>query len=164
MPPSDVNSQKNDPAFKPPPQIEAGTSCDKSTTPYKLVVPFPVLQTSQDASQSTSQGSQSTSQGASQGVDPMHDVEITSPNIDARAHNDQLNHAHNKRDQLNCARDERDQFNRTRDDDDEREQLNRGHNDHRDHEGEGDGIEGERDEAKGERDGAEGDRILVTVD
>ncbi len=103
MPPTDVNSQKNAPAFKPPPRIEAGSSREKSTTPstpYRLVVPFPVGQTSQGTSQGASQ-STSTSQGASQGVDAMHDIEITSPmyiaNVDVRARDEQ---------QLNRARDE----------------------------------------------------------
>ena len=103
MPPTDVNSQKNAPAFKPPPRIEAGSSREKSTTPstpYRLVVPFPVGQTSQGTSQGASQ-STSASQGASQGVDAMHDIEITSPmyiaNVDVRARDEQ---------QLNRARDE----------------------------------------------------------
>ena len=102
MPPTDVNSQKNAPAFKPPPRIEADSSREKSTTPstpYRLVVPFPVGQTSQGTSQGASQ-STSTSQGASQGVDAMHDIEITSPmyiaNVDVCACNDLLNRACNE--------------------------------------------------------------------
>ena len=113
MPPTDVNSQKNDPAFKPPPRIEAGSSREKSTTPYRLVVPFPVGQTSQGTSQGASQ-STSTSQGASQVGDAMHDVEITSPmyiaNVDVRARDDLLKRARDER-EFNRARDEQ-QLNR----------------------------------------------------
>ena len=132
---TDDNSQKNDPAFKPPPRIEAGSSREKSTTPstpYRLVVPFPIGQTSQGASQSTS-----TSQGASQDVNAMRDVEITSPmyiaNVDVRARDDLLNRA----------RDE--------------PELNR------DREGDRD-REGERERNRAEGDGAEGDRTPATVD
>ena len=146
MPPTaDVNSQKNDPAFKPPPRIEAGSSREKSTTPstpYRLVVPFPVGQTSQGTSQGASQ-STSTSQGASQGVDAMHDIEITSPmyiaNVDVRARDEQ---------QLNRARDE--------------PELNRDREGDRDREGERNRAEGERNRVEG--DGAEGDRTPATVD
>ena len=152
MPPTDVNSQKNAPAFKPPPRIEAGSSREKSTTPstpYRLVVPFPVGQTSQGTSQGASQ-STSTSQGASQGVDAMHDIEITSPmyiaNVDVRARDEQ---------QLNRPRDE--------------PELNRDREGDRDREGEHNRAEGERNRAEGERnrvegDGAEGDRTPATVD
>ena len=127
MPPTaDVNSQKNDPAFKPPPRIEAGSSREKSTTPstpYRLVVPFPVGQTSQGTSQGASQ-STSTSQGASQGVDAMHDIEITSPmyiaNIDVRTRNEQQLNRTGDEQQLNRSRDER-EVNRARDE----QQLNR---------------------------------------
>ena len=138
MPPTDVNSQKNAPAFKPPPRIEAGSSREKSTTPstpYRLVVPFPVGQTSQGTSQGASQ-STSTSQGASQGVDAMHDIEITSPiyiaNVDVRARDEQ---------QLNRARDE--------------PELNRDREGDRDRKGERNRVEGDR---------AEGDRTPATVD
>ena len=100
MPPTDVNSQKNAPAFKPPPRIEASSSREKSTTPstpYRLVVPFPVGQTSQGTSQGASQ-STSTSQGASQDVDAMHDIEITSPmyiaNVDVCARDEQQHGRH----------------------------------------------------------------------
>ena len=188
MPPTNVNSQKNAPAFKPLPRIEAGSSREKSTTPstpYRLVVPFPVGQTSQGTSQGASQ-STSTSQGASQGVDAMHDIEITSPmyiaNVDVRARDEQ---------QLNCARDEQ-QLNRPRDEPevnhtrDEHEvnrardvqqlnrardepELNRDREGDRDREGEHNRAEGERNRAEGERnrvegDGAEGDRTPATVD
>ena len=165
MPPTaDVNSQKNDPAFKPPPRIEAGSSREKSTTPstpYRLVVPLPVGQTSQGTSQGASQ-STSTSQGASQGVDAMHDIEITSPmyiaNVDVRARDEQ---------QLNRARDEP-ELNRDREGDRDRardvQQLNRARDEpelNRDREGDRD-REGERNRAEG--DGAEGDRTPATVD
>jgi hypothetical protein len=137
-PTADVNSQKNDPAFKPPPRIEAGSSREKSTTPstpYRLVVPFPVGQTSQGTSQGASQ-STSTSQGALQGVDAMHDIEITSPmyiaNVDVRARDEQ---------QLNRARDE--------------PELNRDREGDRDREDECNRVEG---------DGAEGDRTPAIVD
>lgn len=173
MPPTDVNSQKNDPAFKPPPRIEAGSSREKSTTPYRLVVPFPVGQTSQGTSQGASQ-STSTSQGASQGVDAMHDVEITSPmyiaNVDVRTRDDLLNRVRDEQ-QLNRARDEqpdraRDEpeFNCARDEqlnrDGDEPELNRDGDDpelnrDRDREGERNGAEG---------DGAEGDRTPATVD
>ena len=136
MPPTDVNSQKNAPAFKPPPRIEAGSSREKSTTPstpYRLVVPFPVGQTSQGTSQGASQ-STSTSQGASQGVDAMHDIEITSPMYIA---NDDVR-----------ARDE--------------PELNRDREGDRDREGEHNRAEGERNRVEG--DGAEGDRTPATVD
>ena len=140
MPPTDVNSQKNAPAFKPPPRIEAGSSREKLTTPstpYRLVVPFPVGQTSQETSQGASQ-STSTSQGASQGVDAMHDIEITSPmyiaNVDVRARDEQ---------QLNRARDE--------------PELNRDREGDRDREGEHNRAEGERNRAEGERNRVEGD-------
>ena len=186
MPPTDVNSQKNAPAFKPPPRIEAGSSREKSTTPstpYRLVVPFPVGQTSQGTSQGASQ-STSTSQGASQGVDVMHDIEITSPmyiaNVDVRARDEQqLNRARDEQ-QLNHARDEREvnrardvqQLNRARD----KPELNRDREGDRDREGEHNRAEGERNRAEGERnrvegernrvegDGAEGDRTPATVD
>ncbi len=188
MPPTDVNSQKNAPAFKPPPRIEAGSSREKSTTPstpYRLVVPFPVGQTSQGTSQGASQ-STSTSQGASQGVDAMHDIEITSPmyiaNVDVRARDEQqLNRPHDEREvnrardeqQLNRARDEPEvnrahdvqQLNRARDE----PELNRDREGDRDREGEHNRAEGERNRAEGERnrvegDGAEGDRTPATVD
>src|SRR5204862_1867320 len=97
--------------------IEAGSSREKSTTPstpYRLVVSFPVGQTSQGTSQGASQ-STSTSQGASQGVDVMHDIEITSPmyiaNVDVCARDEQ---------QLNHARDEP-ELNRDREGDRDRE-------------------------------------------
>ena len=172
MPPTDVNSQKNAPAFKPPPRIEAGSSREKSTTPstpYRLVVPFPVGQTSQGTSQGASQ-STSTSQGASQGVDAMHDIEITSPmyiaNVDVRARDEQqLNRARDEQ-QLNRARDKpevnraRDvqQLNRARDE----PELNRDREGDRDREGEHNRAEGERNRVEG--DGAEGDRTPATVD
>ena len=163
MPPTaDVNSQKNDPAFKPPPRIEAGSSREKSTTPstpYRLVVPFPVGQTSQRTSQGASQ-STSTSQGASQGVDAMHDIEITSPmyiaNVDVRACDEQqLNRARDEP-ELNRDRDEC-EVNRARD----VQQLNRARDEpefNRDREGDRD-REGERNRAEGE-----GDRTPATVD
>lgn len=172
MPPTDVNSQKNDPAFKPPPRIEAGSSREKSTTPYRLVVPFPIGQTSQGTSQGASQ-STSTSPGASQGIDAMHDVEITSPmyiaNVDVRARDDLLNRARDER-EFNRARDEQQEpeFNRARDEREVNrardEQLNRARDEpelNRDREGDRD-REGERNGAEG--DGAEGDRTPATVD
>ena len=170
MPPTDVNSQKNAPAFKPPPRIEAGSSREKSTTPstpYRLVVPFPVGQTSQGTSQGASQ-STSTSQGASQGVDAMHDIEITSPmyiaNVNVRARDEQqLNRPRDER-EVNRARDVQ-QLNRARDE----PELNRDREGDRDREGEHNRAEGERNRAEGERnrvegDGAEGDRTPATVD
>jgi len=187
LPPTDVNSQKNAPAFKPPPRIEAGSSREKSTTPstpYRLVVPFPVGQTSQGTSQGASQ-STSTSQGASQGVDAMHDIEITSPmyiaNVDVCARDEQqLNRARDEQ-QLNRPRDER-EVNRARDEQqlnracdepevnharDEREvnrardvqQLNRARDEpelNRDREGDRD-REGERNRVEGKRNRVEGD-------
>ena len=163
MPPTDVNSQKNAPAFKPPPRIEAGSSREKSTTPstpYRLVVPFPVGQTSQETSQGASQ-STSTSQGASQGVDAMHDIEITSPmyiaNVDVCARDEQqLNRPRDER-EVNRARDVQ-QLNRARDE----PELNRDREGDRDREGEHNRAEGERNRVEG--DGAEGDRTPATVD
>ena len=171
MPPTDVNSQKNAPTFKPS-RIEAGSSREKSTTPstpYRLVVPFPVGQTSQGTSQGASQ-STSTSQGASQDVDAMHDIEITSPmyiaNVDVRARDEQqlnracdepeVNHARDER-EVNRARDVQ-QLNHARDE----SELNRDREGDRDREGERNRAEGERNRVEG--DGAEGDRTPATVD
>ena len=172
MPPTDVNSQKNAPAFKPPPRIEAGSSREKLTipsTPYRLVVPFPVGQTSQGTSQGASQ-STSTSQGASQGVNAMHDIEITSPmyiaNVDVRACDEQQLNRTRDEQQLNRPRDER-EVNRARDVQQlncacDEPELNRDREGDRDREGEHNRAEGERNRVEG--DGAEGDRTPATVD